>query len=223
MTTSATTRQLQAKSFDVPDETRAMGSKGQLQVIHLDGSMAARATFQPGFHWTEHVKPLAGTDLCQVRHVGYVVSGRAIVRMADGQERELAAGDAFDVPPDHDAWVIGDEPYITVDFAPEKGAPAATAEEMAALPARHQLLLENERVRVLEMLVKPGEDTGMHFHLPCVVYALSSARVRMSSRDGTSRVVETQQGETMWSEGGWHSVENIGETDDWGIIMELKG
>src|SRR6185312_245706 len=110
--------QLQAKSLDVPDETRSMGGSGQLQIVQLDACTVARATFQPGFRWTEHMKPVAGTDLCQVRHIGYVVSGKAMIRMADGAERELCAGDAFDVPPGHDSWVIGDEPYVSLDFVP---------------------------------------------------------------------------------------------------------
>jgi hypothetical protein len=108
-----------AKSLDVPDETRPFGSFGRLQVAHIGGVTAVRATFQPGFRWTDHVKPVVGTDLCQVRHVGYVISGRSGVRLADGTERELAAGDVYDVPPGHDAWVIGDEPYVTIDFSIE--------------------------------------------------------------------------------------------------------
>ena len=79
---------------------------------------------QPGFRWTEHAKPAVGTDLCMVRHTGYVVSGRAIIRMADGTEREVVAGDAFDVPPGHDMWVIGEEPYVAVDFTTAQDAPA---------------------------------------------------------------------------------------------------
>ncbi|MGH2500989.1 MAG: cupin domain-containing protein [Ktedonobacterales bacterium] len=117
MSTTSSGR-LQAKSLDVPDESRAMGAKGQVEFVHLDTCTIGRATFQPGFRWTEHVKPIAGTDLCQVRHVGYVVSGKSMIRLADGTERELCAGDAFDVPPGHDAWVIGDEPYVSLDFVP---------------------------------------------------------------------------------------------------------
>lgn len=111
------TMQLHAKSLDVPDETRPFGAAGRIEIVHLGETTAARAIFQPGFHWLEHVKPAAGTDLCEVRHIGYVISGRLGLRMADGSERELAAGDVFDVPPGHDAWVIGDEPYISVDFS----------------------------------------------------------------------------------------------------------
>jgi quercetin dioxygenase-like cupin family protein len=120
MTTTAL--QPQAKSFDVPDESFPVGSVARVEIVHLGEITAHRVTFQPGFRWTEHVKPRAGTDLCQVRHIGYVVSGRSGIRMADGTERELAAGDVFDVPPGHDAWVIGDQPYVAVDFSPAKDA-----------------------------------------------------------------------------------------------------
>lgn len=116
------TMQIQAKSFDVPDEGFPVGSVARVEVVHLGEITANRATMQPGFRWTEHVKPAVGTDLCQIRHTGYVVSGRAGVRMADGTEREVAAGDAFDVPPGHDMWVIGDEPYVSVDFSLAEGA-----------------------------------------------------------------------------------------------------
>jgi quercetin dioxygenase-like cupin family protein len=117
MTTN--TAQLQAKSFDVPDEAFPVGGLARVETVHLGETKANRVTFQPGFRWSEHVRPVAGTDLCQIRHIGYVVSGRSGIRMADGTERELAPGDAFDVPPGHDAWVIGDEPYVAVDFSAE--------------------------------------------------------------------------------------------------------
>src|ERR1700737_3610599 len=112
------TAELQAKSFDVPDESFPVGSMARVESVHLNETVAHRATFQPGFRWTEHVKPIVGTDLCELPHLGSVVSGRLGVRMADGTEREMSAGDAFDIPPGHDVWVIGDQPYVAVDFAP---------------------------------------------------------------------------------------------------------
>jgi quercetin dioxygenase-like cupin family protein len=115
---TTTHMELQAKSIDVPDETRVVGTQARMEIVHLGQITAVRATFQPGFRWTEHARPVVGTDLCQVRHTGYVVSGRSGIRMADGTEREVAAGDVFDVPPGHDSWVIGDEPYVAVDFSP---------------------------------------------------------------------------------------------------------
>lgn len=218
-----TTTRLQAKSGDVPDETRAMGSKGRLEVVKLEGATAVRATFQPGFHWTEHVKPIVGTDLCQVHHVGYVISGRSMIRMADGAERELVAGDFFDVPPGHDAWVVGDEPYVTVDFTAASG-PAPAPMDMASYtpPKGHSILLENERARVLEVRIKPGESSGLHQHPPCVIYQFTNTRVRFTEPGGASREAELHAGDITWSEGGWHEVENLGATDDWGIIIELK-
>ncbi len=113
---TTTTAQLQAKSFDVPDEAIPLGGVARVETVRLGAVTANRVTFEPGFRWSEHVRPAAGTDLCEVPHTGYVVSGRSVIRMADGTERELAAGDVFDVPPGHDAWVIGDEPYVAVDF-----------------------------------------------------------------------------------------------------------
>lgn len=125
MTPTTTTAQLQAKSFDVPDESFPVGGVARVEIVHLGATTANRVTFQPGFRWSEHAKPAVGTDLCMASHTGYVVSGRAGIRMADGTEREVAAGDAFDVPPGHDMWVIGDEPYVAVDFTTATDAPTA--------------------------------------------------------------------------------------------------
>jgi mannose-6-phosphate isomerase-like protein (cupin superfamily) len=75
-----------------------------------------RATYEPGWRWSEHVGPTAGTKSCEVEHVGLVVSGRAAVRMDDGTELVLEPGDLFYVPPRHDSWVVGDEPYVSLHF-----------------------------------------------------------------------------------------------------------
>jgi quercetin dioxygenase-like cupin family protein len=107
---------LEAKSLDTPDETRTF-ERGRLEVAQLaSGVTVGRAVMEPGWRWSEHVKPLAGTDSCQVLHTGYVVSGRLAVRMDDGTEKELGPGDAYAIPPGHDAWVVGDESYVAVDF-----------------------------------------------------------------------------------------------------------
>jgi quercetin dioxygenase-like cupin family protein len=119
--TTKTTR-LQAKSFDVPDQSFPVAGVARVEVVHLGDTTANRVTFQPGFRWSEHVKPTVGTDLCEIPHTGYVVSGRIGVRMADGTERELGAGDAFAMPAGHDVWVVGDEPYVAVDFSPTEDA-----------------------------------------------------------------------------------------------------
>ena len=98
------------------DEVREF-PKGKLEISTIGGTMVGRATFQPGWRWSESVKPIVGTDSCQVPHNGYVVSGRIGIKMDDGTEFEAGPGDAYDIPPGHDGWVIGDEPYVGVDFS----------------------------------------------------------------------------------------------------------
>ena len=104
------------KRFEQPDETREF-ELGRFEVVHVGGVAIGRATYQPGWKWSEHVAPLAGTPFCEVEHVGLVVSGRAVVAMSDGRVIELTAGSLFYVPPDpHDSWVVGDEPYVSLHF-----------------------------------------------------------------------------------------------------------
>src|ERR1700739_3294981 len=108
---------LERKRFDKPDETRAFQSgKGKVEVLNIGGGVVGRATFEPGWKWSDHVKPIAGTDSCQAAHFGYVVSGRQMVRMDDGTELEFGAGDVVAIPPGHDGWVVGDEPCVVTDF-----------------------------------------------------------------------------------------------------------
>jgi uncharacterized cupin superfamily protein len=103
------------KSFDQAEETRNV-DKGKVEVLNMGGAQVMRATFQPGWKWSECVKPVAGTDSCQVAHMIYTISGRMIVKMDDGSEVEIGPGDVTSIPPGHDAWIIGDEPYVGVDF-----------------------------------------------------------------------------------------------------------
>jgi hypothetical protein len=95
------------KSFDSPNETRFMHRKGKVEVVKLGSINVGRTTRDPGWRWSDHVKPLVGTAFCQATHTGMVVSGRKQVRMYEGKELELAAGDAFLNPAGHDAWVVG--------------------------------------------------------------------------------------------------------------------
>jgi len=210
------------KRFGSPDQiTRRMGELGQAEILQLGDTTAVRATFQPGFRWTEHMRPVAGTDLCQVRHVGYVVSGRARVRLQDGSECEVQAGDVFDMPPGHDMWTVGDEPYVAVDFTAGQslaGRPAAPTTP----PDHHTVLLDNDDVRVLDVRIPPGATSGRHAHPKSVVYQLTETHVRMSGPDGASRDVDLKPGQLTWNPGGVHTVENLGPHDDWGIIVELK-
>ena len=107
-----------SKSLDRPDETRPIpDGKGRVEVVNLGGATVMRATFEPGWKWSEHVKPIAQTQSCQVAHTGYIVSGRLHVRMDDGTEVERGAGEASITPAGHDAWVVGDEPVVFLDFA----------------------------------------------------------------------------------------------------------
>ena len=118
---SSNTPSLGAKSFDAPDETRPFAAKGKAEVVTVGGVTALRGTFEPGWRWSEHVKPLAGTTSCQAAHAGYVLSGRMGMRMDDGTEAEVGAGDVFVAAPGHDAWTVGDEACVLIDFGASAG------------------------------------------------------------------------------------------------------
>jgi len=105
-----------AIDFDNPDETRDFPN-GQWNIVHAGESTLARATLQPGWHWGTDVKPLVGTDTCQQRHVGYMVSGRLKVAMEDGTEVTCEPGQAYTIEPGHDAWSVGEEPVVALEFA----------------------------------------------------------------------------------------------------------
>ncbi len=108
---------LTRRSLDSPDETRPFeGGKGELAVVNVEGGTVGRGVFRPGWKWSEHVKPIAGTDSCEAPHLGYVVSGRMKVVMDDGAELEIQPGDVVAIPPGHDAWVVGDEPCVLIDW-----------------------------------------------------------------------------------------------------------
>lgn len=104
------------KRFEQPDETRVF-EKGKFEIVRLAGLTIGRATYQPGWKWSEHVAPQAGTALCGVEHVGLVISGRAVAAMSDDRIIELNAGTLFYIPPEpHDSWVVGAEPYVSLHF-----------------------------------------------------------------------------------------------------------
>ena len=91
--------------------------KGVFEIVHIGGLTIGRATYQPGWKWSEHVGPTAGTERCSVEHVGLVVTGAAAAAFDDGRVYELRPGGLFYVPPvPHDSWVIGDEPYVSLHF-----------------------------------------------------------------------------------------------------------
>jgi quercetin dioxygenase-like cupin family protein len=108
--------QIVLKSFDSPDEVRVM-QKGKFELVHLGGMTIGRATYEPGWKWSEHVGPAVGAKRCPVEHVGLVISGTATVAFDDGLVIELYPGHLFHVPPvPHDSWVIGDQPYVSLHF-----------------------------------------------------------------------------------------------------------
>ncbi len=102
-------------SFDQPDETRTP-DKATIEVVRLGVVTAARITFQPGWRWSESIKPVVGTDSCQARHVGTAASGRLHVSHEDGGEVEVVPGAVYVIEPGHDAWVVGDEPFVGFEF-----------------------------------------------------------------------------------------------------------
>jgi hypothetical protein len=106
---------LTRRSFGTPDEVRPFEGKGHLDVINLDG-IIGRGVFEPGWKWSTNVKPIAGTDSCQVAHVGYVVSGRMRIRMDSGEELDFGPGDLMACPPGHDAWILGEETCVIIDW-----------------------------------------------------------------------------------------------------------
>jgi quercetin dioxygenase-like cupin family protein len=104
---------LELVNFDEPAETRTF-EKGQFELYRVGPATVGRATYEPGWRWSEHVGPTVGTSSCQIEHVGLVLAGRAIIAMADGTEVTAHAGEFFYVPPGHDSWVVGDEPYVSL-------------------------------------------------------------------------------------------------------------
>ncbi len=105
---------LQRKSFATPDEVRRFPS-GQVDIINLDETVLGRFALGPGWRWSKDVRPISGTTTCQHRHVGYVMSGQLHVVMEDGTEQDIVTGDAYEIPPGHDAWVVGDRAWEAIE------------------------------------------------------------------------------------------------------------
>ena len=105
---------LQSKPIGMPDEVRQLPN-GKLEIYTLDDLVFGRTVFEPGWVWSKDVKPIAGTDLCQYHHIGVSLAGLLRVRMADGTTADIAPNEVFEIPAGHDAWVVGDEPWITID------------------------------------------------------------------------------------------------------------
>ena len=116
---------LQLVNLDEPSETRRF-DRGRFDLYRVGPHTHGRATYHPGWRWSEHVAPTAGTASCHVEHVGLVLSGRAVAKMDDGSERLLKAGDFFYIPPGHDSWVVGEEPYVSLHILGSEGYAAPT-------------------------------------------------------------------------------------------------
>jgi len=117
---------VQKRDFASPDEVRSP-EKTRVEVVRMDGVTAARYVFEPGWRWADCVKPVAGTDSCQARHVGVAMSGRLHVRHDDGTEAEVGPGEAYVIEPGHDAWVVGDERFVGFEFEPRSAESYARA------------------------------------------------------------------------------------------------
>ena len=108
---------LTKKNVKSPDEIRQMkDGKGRVDLVDLGTGLVGLATFEPGWKWSEHVKPIAGTKSCEMAHVGYVISGRMKIVMDNGEEIEIGPGDFMKAAPGHDAWVLGNDACVIVDW-----------------------------------------------------------------------------------------------------------
>lgn len=114
MATPVTVTKFEVKSHSAPDEVRTP-QKTRVEVVHLEGFTIGRFNFEPGWRWSECIKPVVKTDQCQLCHVGYAVSGSITVHMKDGTEKTIAAGESYTIPPGHDAWVTGNQPFVGIE------------------------------------------------------------------------------------------------------------
>src|SRR5574341_1620775 len=114
MATPVTVTKFEVKSHDAPDEVRSP-DKTRIEVVRLEGFTFGRFNFEPGWRWSECVKPVVKTDSCQASHAGYAVAGRIVVRLQDGTQKTIAAGESYTIPPGHDAWVEGNEPFVAIE------------------------------------------------------------------------------------------------------------
>ncbi|WP_228566053.1 cupin domain-containing protein [Nocardia sp. SYP-A9097] len=115
MTETTTGAAAERKDFARPDEVRTF-EHGRVELLNIGGSTIGRYTLEPGWRWSLHVKPIVGTDWCEASHFQYQISGHMHVLMADGTNFEVGPGQVSTLPSGHDAWVIGDEPVISVDW-----------------------------------------------------------------------------------------------------------
>jgi hypothetical protein len=114
MSNPVSVSRLEVKSHDSPDEVRAP-SKTRVEVVGLEGYTLGRIVLEPGWRWSECVKPVVKTELCQVSHVGHCLSGQIVVKMKDGTEKSISAGESYTIPPGHDAWNSGTVKFVGLE------------------------------------------------------------------------------------------------------------
>jgi len=131
------TKTLQKKTLSAPDEVRTF-DKGKVEVATVGTVTFGRGSFEPGWKWSESVKPIVKTEYCEAPHIQYHVSGRLRIRMADGSEEEFGPGDVGITPPGHDAWVIGDEPVVVIDISGMKEYAKPAAKKATRKPTKRK-------------------------------------------------------------------------------------
>ena len=107
---------LEFNDFTAPDEVRTPDPTAKIDVVKLGSGEIGRFTFQPGWRWSEHIKPVVGGDSCQTDHLGYLASGTMGISTDDGATGEISSGSVYRIPPGHDGWVVGDEPVVVIEF-----------------------------------------------------------------------------------------------------------
>jgi class 3 adenylate cyclase len=141
---------LQRRRFGESNDVRETPG-GRVELVELDDRVVARITWQPGWRWSVNAKPIVGGQYCQSHHVAITLQGRLRIQMADGVELELAPGDISEIPPGHDAWVVGDEPYISVDFEAMRGFVKADGRARRTLASVLMTDIVESTARAVEM------------------------------------------------------------------------
>lgn len=128
---------LEIKNQGSPDETRSFGEMGRVELWNLGGRTLGREVLKPGWRWSEHVQPMTGRPFCEVTHVGFCIAGRLKLRTRDGEEAEVGPGDSFYIEGEHDAWVLGSDDFVAVDFGDVQDYARRSQEAAASPPPIH--------------------------------------------------------------------------------------
>ena len=185
---------LQRRRFSEADEVRNHPN-GTVEVVSLDDRVIGRMTYQPGWRWSVDVKPIAGTQSCQFHHVGITISGRLRVEMSEGLELEIGPGEVFEIPPGHDAWVVGDEPWVSVDFEAMRSfarPSSATARRLLATIVMTDIV--DSTARAVSMRAARWRDVvGRHNELAEQVVDRHEGHVIKTTGDGIVAVFDSAE------------------------------